>query len=51
MECNNFEDNSVEATIQVFYDVGLFDRFENKLDFSKCILLETKDEEELWSLN
>ena len=50
LRCNNFEDNSVEATIQVFFDVGLFDGFENKLDFSKCISLELKDEEELWSL-
>ena len=30
MEFNFFIDSFVKTTVQVLYDVGLFDRFENK---------------------
>ena len=39
-EYNSSIDNSVKATIQVLYDVGLFDRFENRdevfTEFNTC---------------
>ena len=38
IENNNLFDTSVKTTMRRFYDVGLCDRFEEKMKFFKIIL-------------
>ena len=46
LEYNIFIDNSVEATSHVFYDVGLIDRVEKKVNFLRSISRLLRDKEE-----
>ena len=43
LEDKSFIDNSVEATLQTFYGVGLCDRFDNKDEnFRDCVTLKKR---------
>ena len=43
LEDKSFIDDSVEATLQTFYGVGLCDRFDNKDEnFRDCVTLKKK---------
>ena len=48
LEYYNFIDNSVKVTLQIFYDVGSFNGFENKDLFFRIILHLLKYEEGNW---
>ena len=39
LQYNSFIDTSVKATIQIFHDVGPFDRFENKDEIFKDYII------------
>ena len=48
LDCNNFTNISVEATIQKFYDVGFLDKFGPKDDIFKCCITFRKMRRRNW---